>query len=61
MKNFLKKYWPFFPLILVVSAAFLLIAIAIVGDLYGYWSISRYDNDYQSDGLYDNSNDSLRN
>lgn len=56
MKKFLKEYWPFFPLSIIVAIAFLLIAIAAIGDIYSYWSISRHNVNYQSDNLYnDNS------
>ena len=54
--KFLKEYWPFIPLILVITAAFLVITIAIIGELYSYQSISNYNVNYQSDHQYnDNS------
>jgi len=52
-----KNSLAFIPLILIVTIAFLLITIAIIGDLYSYWSISKYN--YQSNGLYESDN-SLR-
>jgi hypothetical protein len=47
MKKFFKEYLIFL---------MLLIGVALISDIYGYWSISGHGITYQSDNLYnDNS------
>lgn len=52
MKNFLKEYWPFIPLILILTIAILAIGFVLVGDI-------RYNKHYQSNNFYNDN--SLRN
>lgn len=59
MKIFLKEYWPFIPLFLIISIVFAIITIAIIGDMYSYQAISIHN--LRSDNNYDNSIDRLNN
>ena len=60
MKKFLKEYWPFVPLILIVTTAILLIAFAVIGDIYSYFTVKQHNVNYRSDGLYDTYWNSLK-
>ena len=56
IKEFFKRYWPFIPLAIIVTIAFLAIIITMVSNMYSYYYISINDTKYQSDNnYYDNS------